>query len=239
MNKIIAWGITGAGAFLEESIEVIDELIRKGIDLTVYVSRAGESIIEMYGLKNRLDSIVKGDYPTGVIYESKEPPGYPATGRLYLRMYECVFISPASMNTIGKIVHGIADTLVTNLVMHALKTGTPVYVLPVDAFETKSIVPLVIERYKCKNCPECYASYICPMGAMKRDSYYKVIVDLSRCNRCYACTIRCPFNAIKFNVQITVKPVSYYLTIINKLWSIPGITVIDHPRQALKLLGVY
>lgn len=43
-----------------------------------------------------------------------------------------LIIAPATANTVAKIVHGIADTLVTNAVSQTAKGDTPIYILPVD-----------------------------------------------------------------------------------------------------------
>ncbi len=54
-----------------------------------------------------------------------------------------VVVAPCTSNTIAKLVYGIADSLCTNLVAQAQKTGTEVWVLPTDVhdnmiFTTKS-----------------------------------------------------------------------------------------------------
>lgn len=238
MVNVIAWGITGAGAFLKESVKVIEELATRGTLITAFVSKAGETVLEMYGLRRKLESTLLGDYPTGIIYESSEPPGFPSTGRLYLGVYSCVIVSPATMNTVSKIVNGLADSLVSALAMHALKTRTPLYVLPVDAYEVKSAMPLIINREKCRYCKLCYAAKTCPTGALKEHPYYKVAVNVVKCNRCYLCLTACPYGAVRFDVEITVKPVPFYLEIVKKLLSIPGITVFSHPEEVKSVLGV-
>ena len=46
-NKRIAWGITGSGHFLKESMEIINSL--DNIDL--FLSKAGEEVLKWYGYK--------------------------------------------------------------------------------------------------------------------------------------------------------------------------------------------
>lgn len=238
MKKTIAWGITGSGVYIRETIELIERLSRAGYKITAFVSRAGETILRMYGLKNKLEEILVGEYPIGVVYEDQQPPGYPVTGRLYLGVYDVVVISPASMNTIAKIVHGIADSLVSNLAMHAIKSRVPLVVLPVDAIEAKSTIPLVIDRGKCKKCTECLAANVCVHGALVKDQLHRVRVYPERCTRCYICLDECPFGAIKFDVEISVRPVRFYVDVIDKLRMIEGITVTLSPRDILEALGV-
>lgn len=237
MTKRVAWGITGSGAFLKESVEAIETLMRKGFKITAFVSRAGESVLKFYGLQKQLESVLTGDYPVGVVYESEQPPGFPVTGRLYLGVYDIVVVSPASMNTVSKIIHGIADSLVSNLAMHAIKSNTPIVILPVDAVETKSIVPMVIDRDKCSMCTDCIAAKACIHNALAYDKYHKVKTYPERCQRCYSCLEACPHNAIRFDVEIVVKPVRFYLELINRLKFIDNLRLALSVREILEIIG--
>ncbi|HNS25131.1 MAG TPA: flavoprotein, partial [Methanobacteriaceae archaeon] len=57
----IAWGITGAGHLLLESVEIVENLSREH-EVTVLLSGAGEEVLKMYGLYNRVESITGGYY---------------------------------------------------------------------------------------------------------------------------------------------------------------------------------
>lgn len=238
MRGAIAWGITGSGVFLAESIDAIKILIENQYRVTAFISRAGESVLRMYGLKDKIESLLTGDYPTGVIYESEQSPGYHVTGRLYLGVYSAVVISPATMNTVSKIVYGIADSLISNLAMHSLKALTPLFILPVDAIESRSKVPIIIDRSKCIYCSSCSAAKSCPHNALVENTYYKVVVKPENCTRCYLCIPKCPYNAIIFDKEIVVKPHPHYLAIIEKLMSIRGIHVVTSIYDILAKLGV-
>ncbi|MEM4487782.1 MAG: flavoprotein [Desulfurococcaceae archaeon] len=238
MRKNVAWGITGAGALLQESISALRSLIKGGVGVTVFVSKAGETVLKMYGFKEVIENIVVGKYPTGIVYESSEHPGYPTTGRLYLGLYSAVIISPATLNTVGKIVNGIADSLVSALAMHALKTGIPIYVIPVDAFETKSTIPILIDRERCERCNACSVVGKCPVSAIDEHPYYKLTIDPTKCIKCRLCLKLCPLGAIRFDVDIVVKPFPYYLEIIERARRIDNLNVISSPTQVLELLGV-
>lgn len=235
----IAWGITGAGVLLEESLQVIEKLLARGISVTAFVSRSAEHVLSAYGLKDRLDRALRGLYPTGIIYESREKPSFPTVGRVYLGVYSFIVVSPATLNTVAKIVWGIADSLVTNLVAHGVKAGLPVSVLPVDLYEVKSKIPVYIDRTKCASCHECSIVYECPAGALAKHPYYKVTIDLDKCTKCYKCVSSCPRSAVSFDLEISVKPVPYYVEIISKLEKIPGVRIIKHPSEVFSLLEGY
>ncbi|ADV65127.1 flavoprotein [Desulfurococcus mucosus] len=234
MAKSVAWGVTGAGAFMRESIDVMASLTETGVSITAYVSRAARSILSMYGLLERLVAVLQGPYPRGVVFEDEEAPGFPSTGRLYKGVYDIAVVSPASMNTVAKIVNGIADSLVSNMVMHAIKNNMRVLILPVDLYESSSLIPIVIDRGKCSLCNWCAAADSCPTGALRHDPYHRVRVDASKCTRCYVCKDRCPYGAISFDVEITVKPHPFYVGIVKRLKEVPGVEVIEHPGRVLE-----
>ncbi|WP_440059282.1 flavoprotein [Thermogladius sp. 4427co] len=234
--KSIAWAITGSGVYLSESIGVIRELKEKGFSVTIYVSKAGEEVLRIYGFLEALRELGFGPYPNEVVFERDEGFSYPRAGRVYKGIYTAVVVSPASLNTVGKIVAGIADSLVTNLVSHAIKARVPVYIVPSDLKKTVSKIPLLIDRDKCYNCDKCIAATACPKGALVEDEYFKVRVNLLRCDLCGVCTSACPFNAIRLNVPIEVSPHPYYVSLIKSLEKIGGIKVLEHPVEVLDLL---
>jgi flavoprotein len=53
-------------------------------------------------------------------------------GWLQTRRFEFLLVAPATSNTVAKIAAGIADTMLTNGTILALKAFVPVYVLPSD-----------------------------------------------------------------------------------------------------------
>ena len=75
----IAWGITGAGHFLDRSYQVFKELKLKDRDISVntYFSRAAEEVLRMYGLEQKLIKISGGDYLEEIFREV-------AKGHIYL-----------------------------------------------------------------------------------------------------------------------------------------------------------
>jgi|WetSurMetagenome_2_1015567.scaffolds.fasta_scaffold160384_2 dihydromethanopterin reductase (acceptor) len=120
-EKRIAWGITGAGHALEECIETL--LKYEGVD--VFLSRAAEEVVGMYGLDARLNT------PRVRMYRENKASS-PLVGRLFSGMYRLLVVAPATSNSIAKFIHGISDTLVTNLLAQAGKARLPIVVFPTD-----------------------------------------------------------------------------------------------------------
>jgi archaeoflavoprotein AfpA len=123
----IVWGITGAGDYLIESIQAMRDMREHfNAEISVIASKSGEMVLKWYHLWDDLaSSFSKIDVERG--------PNLPfLAGPLQVGRYDALIISPATANTVAKIAHGIADTLVTNCVAQAVKGSTPVYIYPVD-----------------------------------------------------------------------------------------------------------
>lgn len=225
----IAWGITGAGHLLKESYEVFKTLAQKH-QITTFVSRAGEEVLRMYGLHDKLAEISSGEYLEEIFLESEAGKSFPKTGRFLLGRYNALIVSPATSNTVAKIVHGIADSLIVNVVAQANKSETPIYIVPVDiSGEIKSPLPYHIDRGLCKKCDDCPPKDKCPEHAISDQ------IDLLKCTGCGVCIDLCPHDAVKGgNVMLKVRDIDAHN--VKTLRSMNGITVLDHPSKILTVL---
>jgi archaeoflavoprotein AfpA len=123
----IAWGITGAGESLTETVRVMKRIVEKGdVKITIFVSKSAVMVVKWYGLWSELGHI----NPRIMTEESANVPFI--AGPLQVGKFKFLLVAPASGNTVAKIVNGISDSLVTNAVAQANKGNIPVYILPVD-----------------------------------------------------------------------------------------------------------
>ncbi len=120
-DKRIAWAITGAGHTLSACA---DHLLSYP-NLDIFLSRAAEEVVRMYGLARRLES------PHLRVYRETRASS-PLVVRLFSGAYHVLLIAPATSNSVAKFVYGISDTLVTNLFAQAGKSQVPVIVFPTD-----------------------------------------------------------------------------------------------------------
>jgi dihydromethanopterin reductase (acceptor) len=118
----IAWGLTGSGHFLKESLQLADTL--SGIDL--FMTRAGEEVLNMYGYPL---ADMKKRYR---IFRDNTASAAPV-GLFYQGQYHTVVVAPATSNTVAKCALGISDSLVTNIVAQAGKLRIPVIVFACDS----------------------------------------------------------------------------------------------------------
>ncbi|MBC7115317.1 MAG: hypothetical protein PWR13_412 [Archaeoglobi archaeon] len=139
MRRRVAWCITGSGDRIEEVVGVMERITRRfpDVDVRVYLSKAGEQVLKYYRLVERL----KNSFGTLRVERNSNSPFL--AGELQLGKFDFLLIAPASSNTVAKIAHGIADSLVSNSAIMALKAFIPVYVLPSDLEEgiTETILP--------------------------------------------------------------------------------------------------
>ena len=123
----IAWGITGAGDYLPETINIMKTLQEKyNLDVTVVLSKSGKLVSRWYHLWDDLRQNFKK------VLVEKDPNSPFIAGSLQLGKYAFFVVCPASANTTAKIAYGIADSLISNCVALAIKGGCPTYIYPTD-----------------------------------------------------------------------------------------------------------
>lgn len=227
----IGWGITGAGHLLEETVGVMRGLAEKH-DISCFVSSAAERVLRIYNLWDKLTEICDDGYYRELTLETAAGLDSPLVGRFLRRTYEALIVSPASANTVAKVVHGISDTLVTNAIAQAEKGGIPILIVPTDqeSGKTKTKLPYLIDRIICKKCKECVVIDLCPPKAIIISGGLPKI-DLSKCTGCGACLVRCPHHAVSFGEEITVRTRKIDIENVRKLRETPGFVVLLGPGE--------
>jgi archaeoflavoprotein AfpA len=128
-KKKIAWGITGSGDRIVETVEVMLELQKAYndlVDVRVFVSRAGEQVIKYYKLFNTLE---KNFDKVWVEINANSPF---LAGQLQVKRYEFLLLAPTTSNTVAKIALGLADSLLSNAAIMSQKAFVSTYIMPCD-----------------------------------------------------------------------------------------------------------
>ena len=225
----IAFAFTGAGHLLRESVHVVEKLAKNN-EVTVLLSGAACEVLKMYGLYERVERITGGKYRE-LATDLDQKFSYPITGRLSLGKYDLLIVSPATANTVSKIVYGIADTLVTNAVAQAGKGAVPVYMVPVDIHPgpIDTVLPSKMELSKCQSCDDCVAALACQQGAIIPHEE----IDLTKCIGCGLCRNTCPYDAISEGKIITIYMRDIDIENTRKLESIDNIKIFENPDEIL------
>jgi dihydromethanopterin reductase (acceptor) len=233
MGVHVAWVVTGAGHCLEETFDVMDRLVKDNkVKVTSYLSSAGEQVVKMYGFWSKLEQISPGSYLQEILTENKEGPGFSHAGRLVMDLYDVLVVSPASGNTVAKIVCGIADTLTTNAFAQAQKGDVPVYVVPTDQKEgvVETTLPYRVDRRECKLCEPCPVVEMCSYSAFKIvDGVPRI--DSVLCQGCGFCVTACPFGAVKVGEKKKLRIRGIDVQNVKKLQLMEGVTVLENPQQ--------
>ncbi|WP_406536556.1 dihydromethanopterin reductase (acceptor) [Methanobrevibacter sp.] len=226
----IGFAFTGAGHLLRESVHLAENLAKEH-EVTVFLSGAAEEVLKMYGLYERIERITGGKYRE-LATDSNQKFSYPITGRLSIGKYDLLIVSPATANTVSKIVHGIADTLVTNAVAQSGKGAVPVYMVPVDIHPgpIDTVLPSKIELSKCQRCDDCFAALACEQGAIIPHQE----IDLTKCIGCGMCRNTCPHDAISEGKIITIYMRDIDIENTRKLEKIDNIQIFEKPEDILE-----
>ena len=128
-RRKVAWGITGSGDRLVETVEIMKEIRKRyqnEVDIIVYLSKAGDQVVKYY----RLADDLKNNFDR--VWVEINPNSPFLAGQLQTGKFEFLLIAPATSNTVAKISLGIADTLLSNAAVMGLKAFVSLYIMPSD-----------------------------------------------------------------------------------------------------------
>jgi archaeoflavoprotein AfpA len=138
-KRKVAWGITGSGDRLVETVEImkgIKKRYQNEVDIIVYLSKAGDQVVKYY----RLVDDLKESFDRILVEVNPNSPFL--AGQLQLGKFEFLLIAPATSNTVAKISMGIADSLLCNAAIMGLKAFVPFYIMPSDYQEGMIVTKL-------------------------------------------------------------------------------------------------
>lgn len=138
-KRKIAWGITGSGDKLVDTVEIMKEAKKQyqgEVEVIVYLSKAGDQVAKYYGLADDL----KENFDR--VWVEINPNSPFLAGQLQTGKFEFLLIAPATSNTVAKISMGIADSLLSNAAIMGLKAFVPTYILPSDYKEGITVTKL-------------------------------------------------------------------------------------------------
>ncbi len=134
----LVWGLTGSGDLMPETVDVMVDIRQtQDVVITAALSKAAVQVLRWYKLMERVETTMDR------VLVEKDANSPFIVGKLQVGEFDGFLVAPATANSVAKIVHGVADTLITNAVAQTTKTDLPVYILPVDREpgETTTVLP--------------------------------------------------------------------------------------------------
>jgi len=117
MTLKVAWGITGSGDLMPETVAAMSALSEtQDVEITAVLSKAAVKVVRWYKLTEQVESFAKAV----LIEEDANTPFI--VGKLQIGRFDCFVVAPATANSVAKIAHGIADTIITNAVAQTAKS---------------------------------------------------------------------------------------------------------------------
>ena len=130
--------ITGSVAAIK-SPDIARELMRRGADVYVVMTKMAEKIIHTYMM----------EWSTGnpVVTELTGQVEHVTYGGEHGKRADLILVAPSTANTIGKVAAGIDDTPVTTLLTTGIGAGIPVIIAPA-MHESMYRHPFVVENVR-------------------------------------------------------------------------------------------
>jgi len=151
-NKRILIGVS-AGISIYKTCLLVRLFMKQGAEVKVVMTEAAAKLISPLVFQALTQSPVRKPFSNGVyisMFDSKE-----GLTHINLAKWADVFVlAPATANTIGKITHGIADELLTTLIL-ALPEKTPLIIAPAmndNMWKNVFVKENVARLKKRKNC---------------------------------------------------------------------------------------
>ncbi|HNR25688.1 MAG TPA: archaeoflavoprotein AfpA [Methanobacteriaceae archaeon] len=138
-KKKVAWGITGAGDKILETLEVMKNIktaYEDDVDIEVYISKSGDQVVKYYGISNQIEE----NFDRIWVEINANAPFL--AGNIQLGKYKFMLIAPATSNTVAKLSMRMGDTLLANAAIMGQKADVPLYILPSDYEEGVTITKL-------------------------------------------------------------------------------------------------
>ncbi|MDP3066823.1 MAG: archaeoflavoprotein AfpA [Methanobacteriaceae archaeon] len=138
-KRKIAWGITGAGDKILETMKVMKKIKKEyedKVDIEVFISKSGDQVVKYYGISSDIET----NFDKVWVEINANAPFL--AGNIQLGKYEFMLIAPTTSNTVAKIAMRMGDTLISNAAIMGQKADVPLYILPSDYEEGVTITQL-------------------------------------------------------------------------------------------------
>jgi len=228
-EKLIVWCLTGGGDFYDENYKVFTKLLSEGQPILAIFSNAGAIVFNRYGFFWRLSKLKFSNPHVLFLFESEESlqpniqfllgqanisynvfpedPAFSLGIWLANQKIKCIIASPLTANSVAKLTHGVADTLIVNILSAGKKANQLIGVFPTDR-GVDAILSKLPVRQKKPLLKSIININVCTFGALKIVSSTFVKYSLEVCVGCQNCVKKYPeFFAVNEEIEIQVRKV--------------------------------
>ncbi|MFX1505118.1 MAG: flavoprotein [Promethearchaeota archaeon] len=252
-SPAILWCYTGGGHYFNEIFDLIIGLNRKSIPVCFVFSNAGALVANRYGLFWRIiRSAYRKDYAYFIFEDvvakyniqdllqegnlsysilSKDPTFSDAVA-LANTGISCIIACPLTANTASKLVLGVADSFISNLLSAGMKAGKKIGILPTDAKEGKIRTKLPVRQINSITSTH-FDITVCKFKALEETNAAEIKYFPQYCVGCQACVKKFP-NIFSYGDEIEINIRKIDSQNIQKLHN--ELTVFNSPSEILPFI---
>ena len=228
-ENLIVWCLTGGGDFFDENYKVFTQLLSEGQPMLAIFSSAGAIVQNRYGFFWNLARLGSNNPHVLFLFEGEEclqdniqflldkanisynvfpyDPAFSLGIWLANQKIKCIVASPLTANSVAKLTHGIADTLIVNILSAGKKANQLIGVFPTDR-GLDSIMSSLPIRQK-KPLPRSIINVKdCTFGALKIASSTLVEYLPELCVGCQICVKKYPeYFTVNEKIEVQIRKV--------------------------------
>ncbi len=228
-DNLIVWCLTGGGDFFDENYKVFSKLYLEGHPVLAIFSNAGAVVQNRYGffwkltkLKSKNDNALflfesQGGLQNNIriLLEKANIPYnvFPQDQAFSLGIWlanqkvKCIIASPLTANSVAKLTHGIADTLIVNILSSGKKANQLIGIFPTDR-SSDSILTTLPVRQKKPLRKESISIDVCAFGALEISSPSHLKFSSEKCVGCQHCVQKYPdYFSVNEELEVQIRKV--------------------------------
>ncbi len=121
----------------------------------------------------------------------------------------CIIVSPLTANSVGKLVNGIADNYILNIISSGKKADQAIGIFPTD--RKKNVQTSVLPVRLIKPLPKTkFDPNICEYNALTNDQSFHTQFNPEYCVGCRSCVKNYPaYFSVDEKINIKIRPIDY------------------------------
>ena len=228
-ENLVVWCLTGGGHFFDENYKVFMKLLSNGQPILAIFSNAGAIVHNRYGFFWKLSELTSNNPQVLFLFENEEcldnniqfllekanisysvlPDDSAFSRGIWIanQKIKCIVASPLTANSVAKLTHGIADTLIVNILSAGKKASQLIGVFPTDR-GSDTIISYLPVRQKKPLPMNIINIKVCTFGALKITSSTYVEYSPEICVGCQSCVKKYPdYFTVNEKIKVQIRKI--------------------------------